>query len=355
MRVLIIGGTGFIGPPVARQLVERGHAVAILHRGKSQAQLPEQVEHFLGERKDLARLAPSLRAWKPDVVLDLILATEKQARATMDAFREVARRVVAASSCDVYRAMAILHRMDPGPLEPLPLTEDSALRTTGETYSKESIENLRKVFAWVEPGYDKIPVERAILGDAALPGCVLRLPMVYGPGDPLHRFHPYLKRMDDARPAILLEEKLGNFSAPRGYVENVAHALVLAIEADKSVGRIYNVAETTAFSEFNWVKRIAKAAGWRGKPVLVPEAHVPAHLKQPFNFDQGLWVSCARIRDELGYEEIVSLEESLEKTIEWERANRPKDVPAGAFDYAAEDAALAASKPAAPTKKRARA
>ena len=49
---------------------------------------------------------------------------------------------------------------------------------------------LQQVFGWVDDAYDKIPVERAVLGNPALPGIVLRLPMVYGPGDRLHRFTP---------------------------------------------------------------------------------------------------------------------------------------------------------------------
>ena len=71
---------------------------------------------------------------------------------------------------------------------------------------------LQQVFGWLDEEYDKIPVEREILGDPDLPGTVLRLPMVYGPGDPLHRFFPTLKRMDDRRPAILFEEKLAKAS-----------------------------------------------------------------------------------------------------------------------------------------------
>ena len=40
MRVLVIGGTGFIGPYVVRRLVAQGHDVAVFHRGRTQADLP---------------------------------------------------------------------------------------------------------------------------------------------------------------------------------------------------------------------------------------------------------------------------------------------------------------------------
>ena len=207
MRVLLIGGSGFIGPHVAGALDRLGHEVVIFHRGKEPA--PREI---LGDRRKLTDHASALRAAAPDVVVDLILSSGTQARALMTVFRGASGRVVALSSCDVYRACGVLHGSESGPLEPLPLTESSRLRTVLQTYPPERVKMLQQVFGWLDEEYDKIPVEREILGDPDLPGTVLRLPMVYGPGDPLHRFFPTLKRMDDRRPAILFEEKLAKAS-----------------------------------------------------------------------------------------------------------------------------------------------
>ena len=121
------------------------------------------------------------RAVSPDVVVDVILSSGHQAREVVDVLRGIARRVVAISSCDVYRACGLLHGSEPGPLEPVPLTESSALRTRLQTYPPDRIAMLRQVFGWLDDEYGKIPVEREILRDAALPGTILRLPMVYGP------------------------------------------------------------------------------------------------------------------------------------------------------------------------------
>jgi len=52
-------------------------------------------------------------------------------------------------------------------------------------------------------------------------------------------------------------------------------------------------------------------------------------------------VDSSRIRRELGYEERVSLDEALKRTIAWERANPPKEIDPKEFDYAGEDAFLA--------------
>ena len=70
---------------------------------------------------------------------------------------------------------------------------------------------------------------------------IIRLPMVYGAGDYIHRLYPYIKRMDDQRPAIVLEEKLAHWQGCYGYVENVARAIALAVNDQRATGSIYNV------------------------------------------------------------------------------------------------------------------
>jgi nucleoside-diphosphate-sugar epimerase len=42
MRILIIAGTNFIGPPLVRRLIELGHEVTVFHSGKTQAELPRR-------------------------------------------------------------------------------------------------------------------------------------------------------------------------------------------------------------------------------------------------------------------------------------------------------------------------
>jgi nucleoside-diphosphate-sugar epimerase len=335
MRVLIVGGTGFIGPYVVRRLAAMGHEVAVFHRGTSGMALP--VEHIIGDWRDLPRLRP-----RAGIVINLILSSAAQAREFMDTFRGVARRVIAASSIDVYRACGVLHGSEDGPLQATPLTEDSQLRTKGQTYPPEQIERLRKIVPWVDDEYDKIPVERTILGDRELPGTVLRLPMIYGPGDYVRRFHPVLKRIDDGRRAILLQEVVADWRSPRGYVENVAEAIALAAVDDRAAGRIYNVAETPAFSEMEWARKIARATGWTGEFVVLPKDTIPPHLKFPGNAAQHWEADSSRIRNELGYCEPIAVDEGIRRTIEWERANPPTLPLPYSFDYEVEDGALAA-------------
>src|SRR3954453_20437831 len=225
MRVLLIGGNGFIGPHVAAALERSGHEVIVFHRRPSANAVRREI---VGDRQRLPDFRDELRALRADVVVDLILSSGRQARELIDVFRGATSRVVAISSCDVYRACGVLHGSEPGPLQPVPLTEESPLRTKLQTYPPAQIKMLQRLFGWLDDEYDKIPVERAVLGDPELPGTVLRLPMIYGPGDRLRRFRPVLQRIDDGRRKILFEEGLAAWRSPRGYVENVAAALTLA-------------------------------------------------------------------------------------------------------------------------------
>ncbi|MFI5250379.1 MAG: NAD-dependent epimerase/dehydratase family protein [Gemmatimonadales bacterium] len=340
MRILIIGGTGFIGPHVVGTLIDQGHDVALLTRPTSSATLPPGAQRITGDRRQLATSAAALRAFRPDVVADLILSSGTQAQTLMDVFRGVARRVVALSSIDVYRALGVIHGSEDGPPDPVPLREDSPLRTRTQTYPPAQAEALKGVFGWFDDEYDKIPVERAILGDSALPGTVLRLPMVYGPGDRLHRMYPMLKRMDDHRRAIPMQENWANWRSPRGYVQNVAAAVALAAVNDRAAGHTYNVADSQSFSEIEWAALIAKIAGWHGDLVPVPAEHLPPSLRVPGNFSQQLSADSSRIRTELGYVEPVPRAQAMRETVKWERANPPLQLSPGQFDYESEDFVL---------------
>ena len=144
------------------------------------------------------------------------------------------------------------------------------------------------------------------MGDTSLPGTILRLPMVYGPGDYQHRLFSYLKRMDDKCPAILMDETEAHWRWTHGYVENVADAI----------------------------------ASWQGRVVSVSHGRLPEPLRWGINGEQDIVVDSSRIRRELGYRERVDLEEALKRTVAWERANPPKEIDLKEFDYEAEDAFL---------------
>lgn len=337
MRVLILGGTRFIGPFVVRRLVALGHEVAVFHRGETEASLPTEVWSFRGNRQQLNDYSDDFRAYKPDVVLDTLAMTEQDAKAVMTTFTGLVRRLVVLSSGDVYRAYDRLTGKDPGPPDPTPLTEDSPLR--------DKLFHYRDVASGPDDWayhYDKILVERTVMScPDELPATVLRLPMVFGPDDYQHRLFSYLKRIDDKRPFILLPESQANLRALRGYVEDIAEAVALCVTVEGAANRTYNVAYTDDLTEEAWVHLIAEAAGWQGEIVKVSDGALPENLQPGLDTRQNWSVDSSRIRTELDYREVVPLEEALRRTIAWERANPPQKIDPARFDYAAEDALIA--------------
>ena len=340
MKILLVGGSGFIGHFVVRDLIAAGHDVAVYHRGQSRTPLPKGAHEIIGDRATLGWKRMDFLRVRPDVVIDCILSSGIQAKGVMDVFRGVTPRLVVLSSLDVYRAYGVLLRLETE-LQPVPITEDSDLRKNLRPFGRDHIKRMQGIFSWVDDEYEKIEVERAVSDDPELPATILRLPMVYGPGDPLHRLYPTVKRIDDNRPAILLEEGLARCGLPRGYVENVAAAIALAATSDRAKGTTYNVAEPPQ-SEMEWTRMIGEAAGWKGEVIALSTEETPAHLRQPYNTAQSWTVSSDKIRSELGYREPIPIPEALARTIQWERKNPPLDLPATTFDYPAEDAAIAA-------------
>jgi nucleoside-diphosphate-sugar epimerase len=320
-------------------LSEQGHEVTVFHRGQTQTDLPQGVKEILGDRRSLSISAAEQQRLAPEVVLDMVPFIEQDALEVMSIFRGVARRVVAISSQDVYRAFGRVNGKETGAVESMPITEGSPLRENLYPYRGEKPRDQDDQKRW-QDDYDKILVERVVMGDSDLPGTILRLPMVYGPGDYQHRLFGYLKRMDDHRPAILLDEAEAQWRWTHGYVENVADAIALAVTDERATGRIYNVGEQFTFEMSEWVEKIGQAADWQGRIVLVPGGRLPEPLRWGINAEQDIVVDTSCIRRELGYEERINLEEGLQRTVAWERANPPEEVDPKAFDYVAEDAFL---------------
>ena len=276
--------------------------------------MPEGARHILGDRNRLDELQTELDRFAPDVVLDVVLYTERQAQGTVAAFRGKAGRLVALSSADVYRNYDGWRGKATAPPDVGPLKESAPLRETRYPYHGYGLS-----FEYADD-YEKIHVEQVLMNDPELPATVLRLPAVYGPGDAQHRLRPYVQRMTDGRPGILLQDQQAAWRWTRGFVDNVAAAIALAIADARSAGRIYNVGEEPAPTERVWAERIGAVVGWSGAVVAVSATELPDHLKLPFDWRYDLWIDTTSIRHELGYVEPVPLEAALERTVDWERS-----------------------------------
>jgi nucleoside-diphosphate-sugar epimerase len=278
MRVLMIGGTSFIGPHVVRSLISDGHEVTVFHRGEHEPELPRGVRHVHSASAAFPVLSfpPELISWKPDVVLHMVAMGERDSEAVVRAFTGVAQRLVVPSSGDVYGAYGVLigSETESGPSELL--REDSPLRKNLYPYRKMA----KGPEDWIYH-YDKILVERVVMSDPELPATILRLPAVYGPGDNRHGISAHLKRMDDQRPAILLDDKQAGWRWSHGYVENVAAAIMLAVTDDRAAGRIYNVGEESVPTTAERIRTLAKLVGWPGEIVALPQERFHLTCKTP--------------------------------------------------------------------------
>jgi nucleoside-diphosphate-sugar epimerase len=137
-----------------------------------------------------------------------------------------------------------------------------------------------------------------------------------------------------------VEEGKASWRWTRGYVENVADAIALAVTNERAAGRIYNVGDEHALTEIAWIQSIGAAAGWKGEVKIVPGALLPEHLVEPYDWTHHLAADTNRIRLELSYQERIDRKEALSRTLAWERANRWRDFDVKRFNYPAEDEAL---------------
>jgi nucleoside-diphosphate-sugar epimerase len=287
VRVLVIGGTGFIGQHIVRQIASHDHDVAVYHRGVTQAALPVQVQQFIdaGSVMPIEGFPVKLFQFHPDVVVLTLAMGAVDGYAAAQAFRGRTGRLVLLSSGDVYRAYGRFTKLEPGSIERGLLTEGAPLRSVMFPY-RHRASSPQALEYW----YEKILAERAILGAQDLPGTVLRLPKVYGPGS------------NDDLATVYRYRCYPDWRWTHGFVENVAAAVELAAIHPAAGGRIYNVGEiyTPTIAE--------RLAG------LQPSS-IESDLSCGFDFTQDIAYDTSLIRSELGYREIVAEEEGLQRTL----------------------------------------
>jgi len=99
LKILILGGTGFTGPFQVHYAVARGHTVTVFNRGRRQVDLPESVEHLVGDRNnDLTALEG--REW--DVVIDNPTTLPNWVRLSGKLLKDACRQYVFISTISVY-------------------------------------------------------------------------------------------------------------------------------------------------------------------------------------------------------------------------------------------------------------
>lgn len=276
MKVLVIGGTRFIGAHVVRCLHEREAAITVLHRGTTTNPILPKVDHIVdpGAEYPIVAFPEAVRRdW--DVVVHMVAMGEADGRAAVETFSGRAGRLVLVSSCDVYRAYGRLTKTEPGPPEAVPLAEDAALRTVHYPYR-----GMEAQIGAYARDYDKILAEREVRDGRDLDWTILRLPKVYGPEDngDLGTVYGFA-----AVPA---------WRWTHGHVGNVAQAIATAALHPAARNAVFNVGEETTPTTGE------RLAFLPDRPGALPDP-------PPFDFAQNLVIDTSRIRRELGYADIV--------------------------------------------------
>lgn len=334
MKALVIGGTRFIGAAAVRELHAQGHEVVLFHRGETESDDLPPLRHIHAGREGIDQHTATFRELAPDIAIDMACMNEDDALITTAALRGIVRRTLVISSVDVYRAYGRMHGSEPGPLEPLPLTEQSPLREKLYPYRGGGGPPSMDV-------YDKILVERAYMADPEMPGTVLRLPAVHGEGDYQRRMYAEVHRFDAKRPFIATPAAASDWIWPRAYVGNVARAIVAAAADDRATGRIYNAPIDPALTQRQWLETCARVFGWRGEIVPLPAQALPDHLRSDINFAQSMTVDDTRIRSELRLVDDVTPEEGIRRAMAWEATRVVRDPARLQWEFDAEDAARA--------------
>jgi nucleoside-diphosphate-sugar epimerase len=326
MRVVVLGGTRFIGRAISEELAAAGHELLIVHRGRSEPDGLPEAAHLHVDRSELDSARERLSEFHPDAAVDTYALTRANAEAALGALPAGLATVVL-SSIDVYQAFAAIH--DGVQSEAVPLDEESLLR--GERYPLRG-QDVALPDDADGHDYEKLDVEDAYLASGAV---VLRLPFVYGEHDHRRREEFILRRVRAGRERIPIGP--GNWLGSRAYVREVARAVRLAMQSGLR-GEVFNVCERRTWPLRVWAERILEAAGSRAELVEVPDALLPGDMDEKGS-RQHLLVSAEKARHVLGFEH-GDPGEGVRRSVTWHLENPPAS---SSEDFSEDDRALAAA------------
>jgi 2'-hydroxyisoflavone reductase len=177
MRILIIGGTRFVGRHLTQAAIDGGHDVTLLHRGQTGADLFPQASHVITDRNADLAAVPELAAGRWDATIDVSAYLPRQVTAVADALGDRAGRYVFISSVSVYQAPVAPGYTEDAPL--IELADPATEEVTGETY-----------------GGLKVLCERAAVERFGPAGTtIVRPTYVIGPHDYSYRFTWWVERI----------------------------------------------------------------------------------------------------------------------------------------------------------------
>lgn len=244
MKVLVIGGTSFIGRYQVAELLKAGHEVTILHR-KPNHDLGRRVANLVADRNDPASLRATLSGYRFNAVFDNAYDWERgttaaHIEATVQILGNRLTRYIFMSSVGAYGDG--LNHYEGDPLAP--------------DYHSDAY------------GRNKAMAERLLFRlhqRTGFPVVTFRPPFVYGPGNPFYREAFFWDRLRAGRPVIIPGD--GHRLMQFVYVRDLVEATLRALDHPGAVGEAFNIGNPRPVSQSELVALLAQVAGV--EPTLV--------------------------------------------------------------------------------------
>jgi len=264
LKILILGGTGFLGPHIVRRALENGHEVTIFNRGKTSPDLfkdVDEVEHIEGDRYgDLANLKAAVasgRRW--DAVIDNFTYVPKTVTDAMDVLKPAMDQFVVTSTISVYEANDEPNADEDTPLATIPDSVADGIKTHQEVGAHY--------------GAMKARVEKA--AEANFPGkvTVIRPGLIVGPRDASGRYSYWPIRASEG--GRMIAPGSGDDFVQIIDVRDLADFTVKVVE-DKQMGVFNAVNPARQFTMRDIVDAAVRDGGGGAEPVWIPAEFLQA-------------------------------------------------------------------------------
>jgi len=237
-RILVIGGTQFIGKLLVRELLKSGREVYLLHRSVRHP-FGKRVHNLIADRNDAAAVRKAVGAVRFDAVYDNAYDWERgttgsQVEATAQIFDGKISRYIFMSSVASYGDGLNHHEGDALAPDDHP-----------HAYSRNKAMSERALFRMHQR--------------TGFPIVTFRPPFVYGPGDPYYREAFFWDRFRAERPIILPSE--GHRLMQFVYVKDLVELAIRVLDHRNTVGHAFNTANPRAITQHELVLDLARAAG----------------------------------------------------------------------------------------------